>query len=118
MAAHVPGAAVSVSSSVTRSPSRSAPTGTGSPPAPAQPPRRPPGRARTRDHGGSGAELHREVLHQLSRSVYCRMLTPREITRIEMISALTLSTPMSSLARQVSGIVSVGQNAVELVSDT
>ena len=41
-----------------------------------------------------------------------------EMTSTEMTRALVASTPMSSFARPVSGIVSVGLNAVELVSDT
>ena len=46
------------------------------------------------------------------------MPTPRAITVTETMSALVHSTPMSSFARPVSGIVSVGLNAVELVSET
>ena len=40
------------------------------------------------------------------------------MTRTDTTSALVHSTPMSSFARPVSGIVSVGLNAVELVSET
>jgi len=40
------------------------------------------------------------------------MPTPREVTRPDTTSALVDSTPMSRLARPVSGMVSVGLNAV------
>ena len=49
---------------------------------------------------------------------YCRMPTPRAITRTEVIRAATDSTDMNSFARVDSGIVSVGLNAVEFVMDT
>jgi hypothetical protein len=46
------------------------------------------------------------------------MLTPREMASTDTIRALEHSRPMRSLARPVSGMVSVGLNAVEFVSDT
>ncbi len=48
----------------------------------------------------------------------CRMLTARAITRSEVSRAETLWMLMRSFARVDSGIVSVGLNAVEFVTDT
>ncbi len=50
--------------------------------------------------------------------VQCRALTARAITRTEVSRAATLSILISSLARVVRGMVSVGLNAVELVTET
>lgn len=48
----------------------------------------------------------------------CRMLTARAITRSDVTRAATLSTLIRNLAREESGMVSVGLKAVELVTDT
>lgn len=48
----------------------------------------------------------------------CRMLTARAITRSEVHRAETLWMLIRSFARVDSGIVSVGLNAVEFVTDT
>ncbi len=50
--------------------------------------------------------------------VHRRMLTALAMTRSDVSSAATLCTAMSILARADKGIVSVGLNAVELVTDT
>ena len=49
---------------------------------------------------------------------YWSRLTPREMTRMDSSSAETDSTAMSILARGESGIVSVGLNAEEFVTET
>jgi hypothetical protein len=48
---------------------------------------------------------------------HCSRLTPREMTRTESSSAETDSVPIRSLARGESGMVSVGLNAEELVTE-
>ena len=52
------------------------------------------------------------------RRDYLSRLTPRAMTSTESISADTDSVAISSLARGESGIVSVGLNAEELVTET
>jgi hypothetical protein len=53
-----------------------------------------------------------------SEQPQCRMLTARAITRSDVTRAATLSTLIRNLAREESGMVSVGLKAVELVTDT
>jgi len=53
-----------------------------------------------------------------ARRPYWSRLTPREITRMDSSNAETDSTAMSVLARGESGIVSVGLNAEEFVTET
>ena len=55
---------------------------------------------------------------QVVRDPYWSRLTPREITRMDSSSAETDSTAMSILARGERGIVSVGLNAEEFVTET
>ena len=65
--------------------------------------------------------LGRRTDFRAHRAAACRHLSrliPREITRIESRSAETDSTAISILARGESGIVSVGLNAEELVTET
>lgn len=49
---------------------------------------------------------------------YLSTLTARAMTSNDVSSAATLCTAISTFAREDSGIVSVGLNAVELVTDT
>ena len=54
---------------------------------------------------------------QLNGWAYCRAPTARAMTSSEVSSAAVPSMPMSTLARLVSGMVSVGLNALLLVVD-
>lgn len=49
---------------------------------------------------------------------YFRMLTARAITSAVVDSAIALCAAINNFAHRVSGIVSVGENAVALVKDT
>lgn len=76
--------------------------------------RRPAGRGR---RGRAAPPPHQE--EDLSHAAgQCRMLTARAITRSEVHRAETLWMLIRSFARVDSGIVSVGLNAVEFVTDT
>ena len=69
---------------------------------------------------GDGVTL---FAHRLStcldtRPRYCRTLTAQAITSSEVINAAVAWTAISIFIRLLSGIVSVGLNALELVVDT
>jgi hypothetical protein len=69
---------------------------------------------------GDGVTL---FAHRLStcldtRSRYCRALTAQAIPSSEVINAAVAWTTISIFIRLLSGIVSVGLNALELVVDT
>ncbi len=67
---------------------------------------------------------HHHLIHCPARdvdrdlTVYLKMLTARAMTRATVTSAMPLWTSISIFAQRVSGIVSVGLNAVALVKLT
>jgi hypothetical protein len=60
----------------------------------------------------------RSILYAADHRGYCRALTARAMTSSEVINAAVAWTAISIFMRLLSGIVSVGLNALELVVDT
>jgi pimeloyl-ACP methyl ester carboxylesterase len=71
--------------------------------------------------GSRGIRSCREAVHRVDDAwllIYCSRLTPRAITSTDRTIAETDSVPIRSLARGERGMVSVGLNAEELVTET
>lgn len=66
--------------------------------------------------GAPGSNMARRGIGPWSQAAHVRMLTARAATRAMVSSEIIASAIISSLARGVSGTVSVGENAVALVN--